>query len=199
MLGSITPLGERGRNSRWVLTVGAFILASTLAGALLGGVLGTVGAVVGLRGSGASLWLLAAALVAGLAFDLRIGGLQLPSVTRQVDDQWLYRYRGWVTGVGFGFQLGLGVVTIVTTAFTYVTLSAAVLSGSGMAGALVGGTYGAVRAATILVGSAVNSPDRLVRMHERLRRWELPARRGALALQGGLAAAALVLLTVGHV
>ena len=198
MLGSITPLGERGRNSRWWLTVGAFMVASTLAGALLGGALGALGSLAGIGASDVALWLLLAALVAGLAFDLGAGGLRLPSVTRQVDDRWLYRYRGWVTGVGFGVQLGLGVVTIVTTAFTYVTFVAAMLSGSALAGIAIGGTYGVVRAATILGGSAVDSPERLVRMHERLRRWELPARRASVALQGTLAAT-LLILSLGHV
>ncbi len=198
MLGSITPLGERGRNSRWWLTVGAFVVGSTLAGALLGAALGGLGAVAGLEDADAAPWLLAAALIAGVAFDLGVGGLRLPTVSRQVDDTWLYRYRGWVTGIGFGFQLGLGVVTVVTTAFTYVTFLAAFLAGSLAAGALIGGTYGAVRAATILGGSAVDSPERLAKMHDRLRRWDTPARRASVALQGTLAAAALV-VTIGHV
>jgi hypothetical protein len=198
MLGSITPLGERGRNSRWWLTVVAFVIGSTLAGALLGAALGGLGALAGLEGADAAPWLLAAALIAGIAFDLGVVGLRLPTVSRQVDDTWLYRYRGWVTGIGFGFQLGLGVVTVVTTAFTYVTFLAAFLSGSLAAGALIGGTYGAVRAATILGGSAIDSPERLANMHDRLRRWDLPARRASVALQGTLAAAALV-VTLGHV
>jgi hypothetical protein len=198
MLGSITPLGERGRGSRWWLTVGAFMVASTLAGALLGTALGAIGSLVGFEGSRAALWLLVGALLLGLAFDLGLRGVRLPSVTRQVDDRWLYRYRGWVMGVGFGAQLGLGVVTIVTTAFTYVTFFAAVLSGSALAGLAIGGTYGAVRAATILGGSAVDSPERLLRMHELLHRWERPARRASVALQGTLAAVALV-LTLGQV
>jgi MFS family permease len=198
MLGSITPLGERGRGSRWWLTVGAFMAASTLAGGLLGAILGAIGSLVGLEGSQAALWLLAAALIAGLVLDLGVGGLRPPSVTRQVDDRWLYRYRGWVTGVGFGVQLGLGMVTIVTTAFTYVTFFAAMLSGAALTGLVIGGTYGAVRAATILGGSSVDSPERLMRMHELLRRWERPARRASVALQGTLAATALV-LTLGQV
>ena len=36
MLGSITPLGERGRGSRWWVTVTAYVLGSTLAGVALG-------------------------------------------------------------------------------------------------------------------------------------------------------------------
>lgn len=197
MLGSITLLGERGRNSRWGLTVTAFIGASTAAGFLLGGALGAAGSAAGLEGTTVALALLAAALLAGLAFDLRIGGLRLPTVARQVDDRWLYRYRGWVTGIGFGAQLGLGVATIVTTAFTYVAFLAAALSGSIAAGALIGGTYGLVRAATVLGGAVVDSPARLIEMHERLRRWERPARRVLLALQSTLLAAAVV-VTAGN-
>src|SRR5436189_48466 len=43
MLGSITPLGERGRNSRWWVTMTAFVLGSAIGGAALGGGLGWLG------------------------------------------------------------------------------------------------------------------------------------------------------------
>src|SRR6267378_3621772 len=48
MLASINPLGERARNQRYGVTVAAYIVGSTAAGALLGGVLGFVGAQLGL-------------------------------------------------------------------------------------------------------------------------------------------------------
>ncbi len=191
MLGSITPLGERGRRSRWGLTISAFVVASTTAGALLGGLLGTIGWALGIEGSQASIIVLAVLILTGLAFDSRLGGLRLPTVHRQVDDRWLYRYRGWVTGVGFGFQLGLGVVTIVTTAFTYVTFIAAVLTGSTFGGALVGAVYGLVRGGTILAGARVDSPDRLAQLDAWLRRWERPTRFGLVAVQLALLALTL--------
>jgi len=43
MLSSITPLGERGRATRWSVTVTAHLLGSASGGALLGTSLGTVG------------------------------------------------------------------------------------------------------------------------------------------------------------
>ena len=43
MLGSITPLGERGRGSRWWLTVSAYLLGSILAGLVTGAVFGWAG------------------------------------------------------------------------------------------------------------------------------------------------------------
>ena len=88
----------------------------------------------GPREAAAALALLA---VAGIAADLRLGDLRLPTVRRQVDNRWLNRYRGWVYGVGFGFQLGLGVVTVVTTSAVYLAFAAAMLSGSPAAGAMI--------------------------------------------------------------
>ena len=44
MLASINPLGERGRNQHYPVTVAAFIASATFAGASLGAVLGLVGA-----------------------------------------------------------------------------------------------------------------------------------------------------------
>src|SRR3954470_58280 len=131
MLGSITPLGERGHLRRWSATVVWYFVGSVLGGALIGGLLGAIGAgapALGLGLSGTAVLAVVGVLsVAGVAFDLRLGGLRLPTVQRQVDEDWLVRYRGWVVGVGFGFQLGLGVVTIVTTATVYVALAAALL------------------------------------------------------------------------
>src|SRR5213080_2807837 len=106
MLTSITPLGERGRGSRWAATIVALALGSALAGAA-GGL---------------------AAGAAGVALDLGIGGDPLPGPRRQVNEQWLGAYRGWVYGIGFGLQLGLGVATIVSASAVYATFAAAALS-----------------------------------------------------------------------
>lgn len=194
MLGSITPLGERARHSRWGITVGALVIAATLAGALFGGGLGALGALLGVEGSQIALAVLGAALLIAVALDLGLGGLRIPTLDRQVDDRWLYEYRGWVTGAGFGFQLGLGVVTVVTTALTYVTFIAAALSGSAAIGALIGGLYGGVRGLSALGSARVDSTERLVRMEDRLHRWEAPARRALLALQALPLALVLVVI-----
>ena len=50
-----------------------------------------------------------------LAVDL--SNRTVPGPRRQVDERWLDRYRGWVYGVGYGSQLGLGIVTVVIVAF----------------------------------------------------------------------------------
>ena len=43
MMGSITPLGERGRGRRWGPTVGAYLVGSALGGAAAGAAAGFVG------------------------------------------------------------------------------------------------------------------------------------------------------------
>src|SRR5690349_16162079 len=123
MLSSITPLGERGRGSHWGVTVAFFIAASTAAGAGLGWLLGALGsvAVAGIPGD-ARIAILAGATAVGLLFDLGVGGMRLPTVRRQVNENWLGAFRGWVYGAGFGLQLGLGAATIVTTSAVYLTL-----------------------------------------------------------------------------
>ena len=108
MLGSITPLGERGRRSRYWLTITAFVAGSTVSGAAAGLLAGLAGAALDLGGLSSHVRLpaIAIAVALGLAFDLRLGGLRLPSPRRQVNEDWLTAYRGWVYGVGFGAQLG---------------------------------------------------------------------------------------------
>ena len=43
MLGSINPLGERGRRSRWAVTVAAFVAGSAASGLAAGLLLGAAG------------------------------------------------------------------------------------------------------------------------------------------------------------
>src|SRR5918911_3529418 len=135
MLASIPPLGERARGSRWGLTVAFYVAAATAAGAALGAAAGALGS---LAWHGESLRLRAAILAGALALGLMLDVAgRLPTPRRQVNEDWLREYRGWVYGAGFGGQLGLGVTTIVTTSLVYVTLLAAFLSASAAAGAAI--------------------------------------------------------------
>jgi MFS family permease len=193
MLASITPLGERGRQSRWGVTMTAFVVGATAAGAALGALLGVVGAVAfgdGFSGR-ARLGVFAVVVCAGVVVEVL--PRRIPGPRRQVNEHWLDEFRGWVYGLGFGAQLGLGVTTIVTSAATYVTLLAAVLTGDPALGAVVVGIYGALRGMTPLVSARVQRPEQLFAMH----RW-IERRRGSAArVSTALLAAVLVASTVG--
>ena len=159
MLTSITPLGERGRGNSWAVTTTAYAAGCLLGGSVTGLVLGAVGAVLP---SLPVLVLAGAACLLAAAADLaaNLGRVRLPGGHRQVDRAWLDRYRGWVYGAGFGVQLGLGVVTVVTSAATYAVLVLAVLTQSALGGLLVGGVFGLARAVpAVLLGRSQAHAD----------------------------------------
>jgi hypothetical protein len=157
MLASITPLGERARGNTFVVTAVAYALASTAAATAFGLLLGWLGAVI-LFGVGTSARLGVLAVAAIVAAVVDRARARVPSWPRQVNEDWLGEYRGWVYGIGFGVQLGLGVVTIVTTASVYVTWTAALLSASAGLGAAVGAAFGLARALPVLAGARVRTP-----------------------------------------
>jgi hypothetical protein len=191
MLASITPLGERGRRATWGITVTAFTLGSSAGGVALGSLLGAAGALVlpGSLGVDARLTMLAAAAV--LAVVLDAAGGRVPGPRRQVDERWLDAYRGWVYGLGYGAQLGLGVTTVIASAALYVAVLAAFLAGSAGDGAIVLGLFGALRGVSLLVAARVKRPDQLMALHAALARWRAPVGRGALALTTAIAATAM--------
>lgn len=195
MLASITPLGERGRGMRWGRTIVAYVVGSVLGGAAVGGLLGGFGALLPVR-PGSTVTAVLVAVTCLLAGGLDLGERVLPTLHRQVNEDWLHRYRGWVYGAGFGFQLGLGVVTIVTTATVYATLVLAVLTWSVGGGLAVGATFGLVRALPVLAAVRVTTPDRLAALHRRLASSSANAHRAAVALPCLVGAAALAVAGV---
>jgi hypothetical protein len=198
MLSSISPLGERARNSRWWLTTAAYLLGSLAGGLAMGGLAGALGSALpdAVRTSGWTLVVVAVLLLAGLGFDLR-GAQSLPSWRRQVDVAWLTRYRGWVYGVGFGAQLGFGLVTIITSATTYAVVLLAALTGHLGAGLAVGATFGVVRALPSLLMARVVGRDDLQRVFIRIERWANPAGAMAKVALGGAAAIVLAAAAFG--
>jgi hypothetical protein len=188
MLASITPLGQRARGFRFWPTASAYIAASAMAGALVGAALGTLGDPVANRLSVPTrLSVLGVVAAFGLALDLRWLRLRLPTVHRQVNEDWMSRYRGPVFGAGFGFQLGLGVVTIVTTSLVYLTLVAELMAGSAAAGLMIGTVFGLARALPILSVLGVRDAASLQGVQASLARWHGPVRRAAFGLQSAFA------------
>jgi hypothetical protein len=190
MLASINPLGERGRNQRYAVTVTSYVVASFSAGALLGASLGALGSVMPF--SAPQLAIVVALLATlGLLLDRRLFGLRVPGPHRQVNEDWLSTYRGWVYGAAFGAQLGLAFTTIVATSATWLAFICAFASGSPIAGLIIGATFGLIRALPLFLTANAYEPATL---NVRLRRVDQARPHVALVvgmLQAGLA---LVLL-----
>jgi hypothetical protein len=191
MLASITPLGERGRQSHWGLTVAAFLIGATLAGAVFGALLGAIGAlVVGGLDTEQRLAMFVVAALVTLVLDL--SPRPVPGPHRQVNDRWRDAYRGWVYGLGYGVQLGVGVTTVISSAATYLALFAAFLSGGAARGAVIVGVFGFLRGMQPLLAARVRRPDQLLVLHARLRRLQPLVRPVGAVVLLGLVALAMV-------
>jgi hypothetical protein len=161
---------------------------------LLGGALGALGAPW--AGTVAATVVIGALASAGLLLDARVFGLRVPGPRRQVNEDWLATYRGWVYGIGYGAQLGLGITTIVTASITWVAFACAAGAGSLVAGMLVGATFGAVRALPVLATARVHDPTALRATLARLERVRPGVARAATVLQATVAVALLAAITV---
>ena len=192
MLTSITPLGERGRGNRWRTTSAWLIFGHVVGGSALGLLLAAVGAILvllGLELAPATATAVVSVVVLGSAgFDLT--GRRIPG-RRQVDERWLTKYRGWVYGLGFGVQLGLGFVTVVNTAlFVAVCFAAVLLPATNSL--LLGVVYGVTRGLVASVNGRIRDTASLRRMHRRLDSLERPVRWGAAMALAALAFGSIV-------
>src|SRR3954451_17744420 len=124
MLSTITPLAEQGRGHRYRTTDAWFVVGAVAGGATLGLLAAALAWLVSLVGltTAAALGAAAALALFTAASDLRPFGLHLPINPRQVNELWLGKFRSWVYGVGFGWQIGVGFATYIMTAAVYLTV-----------------------------------------------------------------------------
>ncbi len=169
MLSTITPLGEQRRGARFRWTASWFVVGAVGGGLTLGGVAMALAAGVdALDPSRESVALVAALLAAvTVTSDLRIGGFRLPWHHRQVNELWLDRYRPWLYGAGFGWQIGTGVVTYIMTAAVYLLVGLAALSASPLLALAVCTLFGFVRGLAVLLGARLTTPAALRAFHRR--------------------------------
>ena len=189
MLSTITPFGERARRHRYGVTAGWFVLGSIAGGATMGGAAAGSAALARLAGAPSPAWLAAGAVLAlaGALVDAGAFGPVLPLIRRQVDDGWLARYRPWVYGAGFGWQIGVGFATYLMTAGVAVVALLGALSGSPAVALGLGVAFGAARGATVFLTARAGSPAALRELHGRIDRLGPAVRRAATGAQAGAA------------
>ncbi len=139
--------------------------------------------------------------------DTGLAGARLPVHYRQVNERWLDAYRPWVYGSGFGFQIGCGLATYITTAAVYLTVVLAALTAGPAVALGVGVVFGLVRGLAVTLTRHVRTPDALLAFHQRFAALLPWADRAVLAtvlvaavglgLEVGAVPATLAILAVG--
>jgi hypothetical protein len=196
MLSQITPFTERARGQRYGVTAVFFVVGSVVGGATLGVAVALGAAVlsgVGLS-SDAALAVTAVLAFAAAAVDAGVLGTRPPYFRRQVNEDWLPRYRGWLYGAGFGWQVGVGVATYIMTAGVFLTSALAMLTADPLAAFAIAVAFGLVRGLTVFLTARAQTPAQLQSFHRRFDAWSEPVRCAVIAAQvvAGVAAAAAV-------
>jgi hypothetical protein len=198
VLSTITPIAERRRGHRYSCTAAWYV-----AGALLGGLsLGSVSAVlaVGVRTSGLPSSARAAALGVVLlvvaASDSPTVRGSLPGHRRQVNEDWLDLYRPWVYGIGYGWQIGVGLATYIRTAAVYAVVVGAATSASPAFALAVGAGFGLLRGLAVYLTAGCSNAEQLLAFHRRFAAADAPSvvvTTGTVAAGGAIVAGAAAL------
>src|SRR5688572_18607554 len=167
MLSTVTPIAERGRGHRFWVTATWFVVGSLLGGACLGGLAALGALALAPLSTTAALAVAGGLALVGALIDAGVAGVRPPFFKRQLDDAWLDRYRGWVYGLGFGWQIGVGFATYIMTTAVPVTALLAALTGSPPIALAVGLAFGLVRGLAILGSAPATTPAALARLHRR--------------------------------
>jgi hypothetical protein len=194
MLSTVTPLAEQGRGHRYWSTAAWFVVGSTVGGATLGIGAAMLAAIVAWADLSTNAALAAGAIAAIVtaSSDLRLFGVHLPIHPRQVNELWLNKFRPWVYGAGFGWQIGVGFATYIMTGAVYLTVVLAALTGSPAIGFAIGVTFGLCRGLAILLGATITSTERLMAFHRRFDSLAEPVRRGVIGVQLAVATALVI-------
>jgi hypothetical protein len=188
MLSTVTPLAEAGRGRRWSVTAAWFVVGAVLGGLTLGALMAVLAAGVGALGLSTTTVLAVATLAALLcaASDLDPFGLHIPFHGRQVNERWLDQYRAWVYGGGFGWQIGCGLATYITTAGVYLTILLTALTGEPLLAVAIGAGFGLIRGLAIFAGRTITSTDDLLAVHRRFGALRRPVRLATIGVLFGV-------------
>jgi hypothetical protein len=191
MLSTVTPVAERGRGHRYAATCAWFVGGATAGGATLGGAAAALAVLVGrVDPSSATVAAIAAiAATIAAASDARVLGFHLPGHTRQVNEEWLGRFRPWVYGAGFGWQIGVGLATYIMTSGVYLMVAFTALGGEPLTAFAIVTGFGFLRGLAVLLSAGLTTPAKVFAFHRRFDALGIWSKRMMIAVEGGVALA----------
>ena len=169
MLSQINPVAERSRGHRFSVTAGWYLVGAVLGGITLGAVMALLAAAASAAGlsSTEALGISAVLAVLAAACDSHVVGLGPPFFRRQVNEGWLVSLRGWVYGLGFGWQVGAGVTTYIMTTAVFLTIALGALSASPAAALALGTLFGLARGLAAFSPGRATTVEALFAFHRR--------------------------------
>jgi hypothetical protein len=196
MLSTITPLSERARGHSYRATTTWFVVGATGGGLTIGVVMALLAGGVGaLHLSSTTLGSVAiGAVLVACGSDLGIGGFRLPIHHRQVNERWLDHYRPWVYGAGFGWQIGTGVATYITTSAVYLMVTLGALTTNPAVALALGTGFGTLRGLAVLLTRKLSTPTELLAFHRHFAEAGPTVGRAVVAVE-----AAVTFMLVGYV
>lgn len=184
MLSTITPLTEATRGHRFSATAWWYVIGSLVGGVTLGALIALPALAIGTIGESSELLILAVVALVSVASDGRLAGFQLPGHDRQVNEHWLNRYRGWIYGAGFGWQIGFGLSTYIMTAGVYLLVVAGAVGGSAVNALLLGAVFGLIRGVGVFAASEIRDRESMANFHRRFETWRQPVRKAMIVVLG---------------
>lgn len=156
MIGTIGALVQDASNRwRWLLSASLYTIACLGTATLLGMTLGalghflrvwTQGGTIGATSPHLGAWLIGLLSLSYAVSDVGLLRLPRPTLTKAVPITWWRWWRPYGAALAYGAALGLGIMTRIPFGAFYVLCTWCVLKGDATYGALLMGTYGAVRA-----------------------------------------------------
>jgi hypothetical protein len=193
MLSQLTPVGEASRGYRYRTTAAWFVIGAIIGGATLGAVMAVLALTVSALGATSTTLLAIAAVLAVLAAAIDSGALGIapPFFKRQVNEYWLGRYRAWVYGSGFGWQIGAGVTTYIMTAAVFLTIALGALTAGPWAALVIGVVFGLTRGLAVLLTARLRTTAEVYALHRKFDALGEPVRRAVIVVQLAVAVVAV--------
>jgi MFS family permease len=192
MLSTITPVAEAGRGHSFRSTSTWFVIGSVAGGLTLGFLTAGFATLVARLETtpGQALWIVALASLLAATSDGRLAGFHIPGHDRQVNERWLDRYRSWVYGAGFGWQIGVGLATYIMTSALYLLILIGGLTAEPVVAIALGALFGLVRGLAVYLATGLDSTERLLWFHSKFESRREPVRQATIVIMATVAVAA---------
>ena len=108
-----------------------------------------------------------------------------------MNERWLDRYRSWVYGAGFGWQIGVGLATYIMTSALYLLILIGGLTAEPVVAIALGALFGLVRGLAVYLAAGLDSTERLLSFHSKFESHREAVRQSTIVIMAAVSVAAV--------